>query len=50
MSDAPSAKRHLGRLVGQIALGVVLGLLILPALLELASWLGAITAFKYQGF
>lgn len=38
------------RLAGQIALGLMLGLALVPALLELAVLAGAVTAFKYQGF
>lgn len=38
------------RLAGRVVQGVVLGLLLLPALFVLASLAGDISPFKYQGF
>lgn len=45
-----SAALHPARLAGQIVLGLVLGLTLVPALLELAALAGNVSAFKYQGF
>lgn len=44
------ARLHPARIAGRVALGLVLGLTLLPALLELAVLSGAASAFKYQGF
>ena len=38
------------RIAGRIVIGIALGILLLPALIELASIVGNITAFKYQAF
>ena len=46
----PPARASLPRRAGQIMLGVVLGLMLVPAVLELAALAGAVSAFKYQGF
>ena len=46
-TDRPVSR---ARRAGRIAQGVVLGILLLPALFELASLAGDISAFKYQGF
>lgn len=47
---SPTPSRSNLRLAGQIALGLVLGFALVPALLELFALAGAVTAFKYQGF
>jgi len=36
--------------MGQIAVGVLVGVLLVPSLLELALLIGDISPFKYQGF
>lgn len=38
------------RLAGAILQGIVLGIFLVPALIELASLAGGIAPFKYQGF
>ena len=45
-----SGPRHPAFVIGQIALGLLLGGLLVPALLELASVIGDLGVFKYQGF
>ena len=50
MSGQDRARISKARLAGRIAQGLVLGLLLLPALFELASLAGDISPFKYQGF
>lgn len=38
------------RRAGQIAVGLLVGALLVPSFLELALLIGDISAFKYQGF
>ena len=45
-----SGPRHPAFVIGQIALGLLLGGLLVPALLELVSVIGDLGVFKYQGF
>lgn len=55
-ADAPAGaeggggRAHPARIAGRIVLGLVLGLALVPALLELGALSGAVSAFKYQGF
>lgn len=48
--DRTAALHQRARVVGQITAGLLIGCLLVPALLELASLVGGISAFKYQGF
>ena len=54
MTDAPDTPPNpwikRARIAGQITAGLILGALLLPALLELASLISDISPFKYQGF
>lgn len=38
------------RICGRVALGLCLGIALLPAILELLAIAGSVSAFKYQGF
>lgn len=38
------------RTLGQLAQGILLGLLLMPALFELAVAAGGLSVFQYQGF
>lgn len=49
-ADGGGGRTHPARLAGRIVLGLVLGLALVPALLELGALSGAVSAFKYQGF
>lgn len=46
----PKPTLHWARLAGRVALGLVLGLALAPALLELAALASNVSPFKYQGF
>ena len=46
--EAPRAP--FARTLGQVCLGIVIGAALVPALFELASLIGGISPFKYQGF
>lgn len=48
--DVVPDRVHPMRTLGRVALGVAIGLLLVPALLELAKVAGDVTAFRYQGF
>lgn len=48
--EQPPAGVGLFRILGQVALGLVLGFALLPALLELAAMANDVSVFKYQGF
>lgn len=41
---------RLAHVLGKVALGLLLGVFLLPALFELASLAGDVSPFKYQGF
>jgi hypothetical protein len=48
--STPRARPPLARTLGQISIGVLIGCALVPALFELASLIGGISPFKYQGF
>lgn len=55
MADVQTTDSHLvpvhpARFLGRIALGICLGVALLPAAVELIAIAGSISAFKYQGF
>ena len=50
LDDIPEPRVSRARIAGRVAQGILLGLLLLPALFKLASLAGDISPFKYQGF
>ena len=46
----PTPAPHWARQAGRVVLGLVLGLALAPALLELVALAGNVSPFKYQGF
>jgi hypothetical protein len=46
----PWKEASMARRLGRVALGLAIGVLLLPAVIELISLAGDVTAFKYQGF
>jgi hypothetical protein len=46
----PQARTPTATRLGQIAQGVVIGILLVLALFELLAQMGNVTPFKYQGF
>ena len=49
-ADVAEGQLRTARRLGVFAMGLILGFALLPAILELVSLAGNVTAFKYQNF